>query len=92
MLHIIKTIPALQDARLFISQTDAILLIEDSVYASIPQHKDYLKASEQCSTYVLDADAKARGIEGRISPSITVVDYAKFVELTVEHSHSMTWE
>ncbi len=92
MLHIIKTIAALQDARLFVSQQDAMLLIEDSVYAAISQHKDYVQGNDQYSIYVLDEDAKARGIDARISPSIHVINYAEFVELTVEHSHSMTWE
>ncbi|MDF5049111.1 DsrH/TusB family sulfur metabolism protein, partial [Vibrio parahaemolyticus] len=39
MLHIIKTVSALEDAMPLCSEQDDILLIEDAVYAANSQHK-----------------------------------------------------
>ncbi|MDF2154681.1 sulfurtransferase complex subunit TusB [Vibrio sp. CAU 1672] len=90
MLHIIKTLTGLHDAVALCHEQDALLLIEDAVYAANPQHQSFPMVKGQAA-FVLDSDLLARGISHRVSPSCTVVDYAGFVELTEQHRNSLTW-
>ncbi|PFG55128.1 tRNA 2-thiouridine synthesizing protein B [Vibrio sp. ES.051] len=91
MLHIIKTVSGLEDAILVCSVHDDILLIEDAVYAANSQHRAFsqLKSS---SVFALESDIHARGMANRISPSISVVNYLGFVELTAKQDKSSTWD
>ncbi|WP_423839935.1 sulfurtransferase complex subunit TusB [Vibrio mytili] len=91
MLHIIKSVPAIQDAMAMYSEQDDILLIEDAIYSANPQHPafHYLK---KASTFVLESDIQARGMVNRISPSIQIVNYSGFVELTANQDKSLTWD
>lgn len=91
MLHIIKTVSALEEAVLLYSEQDDILLIEDAVYAANSQHQafHYVK---NISVFALESDIQARGIANRISPSVTVVKDSGFVELTVKQEKSLTWD
>ncbi|RTZ13650.1 sulfurtransferase complex subunit TusB [Vibrio aquaticus] len=91
MLHIVKTIQALPDVVSLFQADDALLLIEESVYAANPQHHVY-RQIQGLNIAVLANDAKARGIENRISSNVVLVDYNGFVELTTNHANSMTWE
>ncbi len=91
MLHIIKTVSALEDALALYSEQDVILLIEDAVYAANPQHQAFsqIKHSKVC---VLESDIQARGMANRVSPSVTVVNYSGFVALTATYDKSLTWD
>ncbi|MCA0937705.1 sulfurtransferase complex subunit TusB [Vibrio alginolyticus] len=91
MLHIIKTVSALEDALALCSEQDDILLIEDAVYAANPQHQAFSKVKHS-NVYVLESDIQARGMVNRISPSVTVVNYQGFVELTANQDKSLTWD
>ena len=91
MLHIIKSVAALDDAMALYSQQDDALLIEEAVYAANPQHKAFSKVKGP-SVFALQSDIEARGMGNRISPSVTVIDYAGFVELTVKQAKSLTWD
>lgn len=91
MLHIIKTVSALEDAFALCGEQDDILLIEDAVYAANPQHQAFSQVKHS-NVYVLESDIQARGMTNRISPSVTVVDYVGFVELTAKHDKSLTWD
>ncbi len=91
MLHVIKTDAALKRVHPFYSEQDSILLIEDAVYAANPLHYAFELLAGK-TVFVLQADAKARGIHHRISPSTTITDYLGFVELTEQHHSTMTWE
>ncbi len=52
MLHIIKSVAALDDAMALYSEQDDVLLIEDAVYAANPQHKAFSKVKDyQCLRY-----------------------------------------
>ncbi len=90
MLHIIKTISALEDAVALLSEQDNILLIEDAVYAANPLHTAFSQVKHS-EVYVLESDIQARGMTNRISPSVTVVNYSGFVELTAKQDKSLTW-
>ncbi|MGI9950010.1 sulfurtransferase complex subunit TusB [Vibrio hyugaensis] len=91
MLHIIKSVAALDDAMALNSEQDDVLLIEEAVYAANPQHKAFTKVKGP-AVFALQSDIEARGITNRISPSITVINYSGFVELTAKQAKSLTWD
>ncbi|MEL7293177.1 MAG: sulfurtransferase complex subunit TusB [Pseudomonadota bacterium] len=91
MLHIIKSVSALSEAVRLCQQHDELLLIEEAVYAAIPQHSAFHQLKKR-SVFALKNDLDARGIPHRISPSIDVVDYVGFVALTVKQDKSLTWD
>jgi tRNA 2-thiouridine synthesizing protein B len=91
MLHIVKNIQALEEVVSVFSDGDSLILIEQAVFAANPQHKAY-RQIQGLDIAVLVSDAKARGIENRISSNIALIDYDGFVELTVTHTNSVTWE
>ncbi|NRF33100.1 sulfurtransferase complex subunit TusB [Vibrio coralliilyticus] len=91
MLHIVKSVAALEDVVKVYVDGDALLLIEDAVYAVNPQHKTY-PLIKGFNTFVLQSDLAARGILNRMSSSIEMVDYEGFVDLTSEQENSLTWD
>ncbi|ERB62887.1 hypothetical protein N779_23720 [Vibrio coralliilyticus OCN008] len=66
MLHIVKSVAALEDVVKVYADGDALLLIEDAVYAVNPQHKTY-PLIKGFNTFVLQSDLAARGILNRMS-------------------------
>lgn len=91
MLHIIKTVSALEDAVTLYAEQDDILLIEDAVYAANPQHQAFGHI-KHTRAFALQSDIQARGMTNRISPSVKVVSHSGFVELTVKQDKSLTWD
>ncbi|MGR5238819.1 sulfurtransferase complex subunit TusB [Vibrio alfacsensis] len=91
MLHIIKSVAALDDAMALYSEQDDVLLIEDAVYAANPQHQAFSKVKGP-SVFALQGDIDARGMTNRISPSVSTIGYEGFVELTVKQDKSLTWD
>ncbi|EGU30173.1 hypothetical protein VII00023_14929 [Vibrio ichthyoenteri ATCC 700023] len=90
MLHIVQTPQALVEVANAYQEGDQVLLVEDSVYVSNAQHPQFT-ILKPMDVLLLEEDALARGISNRVSPSLSVVDFAGFVELTVTHSTSLTW-
>ncbi|RKR79006.1 sulfurtransferase complex subunit TusB [Marinobacter nauticus] len=87
-LHIINKAP--EHARFrhclaSVQQGDTLLLIEDAVLALLDRERQLPGAS-----YGLEADANARAVANRV-PSEQLVDYAGFVQLTVNHSRIINW-
>ena len=91
MLHIIKASHALQELCAIYQNGDQVLLMEDSVYVANAHHPMFT-ILKPMDVLALESDVQARGIIHRISPSITMVDYAGFVNLTAQHASSLTWE
>lgn len=91
MLHIIKSVAALDDAMALYSEQDDVLLIEDAVYAANPQHNAFSKVKGP-SVFALQSDIDARGMANRMSPSVRTISYEGFVELTVKQDKSLTWD
>ncbi|WP_070962840.1 sulfurtransferase complex subunit TusB [Vibrio sonorensis] len=91
MLHIVKTLQALEDASQYSGANDEWLLIEEAVYAANPLHRDFHFLKEK-QVSVLEADVVARGMNNRLSPSVTLVDYSGFVRLTAAHPQTLTWD
>ncbi|WP_434997237.1 sulfurtransferase complex subunit TusB [Vibrio scophthalmi] len=90
MLHIVQTAQALSEVSNAYQEGDQVLLVEDSVYVSHAQHPMFT-ILKPMDVSVLKEDALARGIFNRVSPSLCVVDFAGFVELTAAHPTSLTW-
>ncbi len=74
---------------------DAILLIEDGVYAALKgtAASARIKArSNNVSFFVLGPDLAARGIaNGSLAEDIAVVDYGGFVDLVADHKIAQAW-
>jgi len=96
-LHIVSSSPfetnALQSALKFALSGDAILLIENGVYAASDVLQSALLkggAARGLMTYVLDEDAKARALPA-LGQDINTVSYSGFVNLVCQHQNSVSW-
>lgn len=84
-LHLINRSRALQACMAAAGDDDAVLLLEDGVYAGIAA------AAPQRPLHALAADVQARGIAHRLDARVTVVDDAGFVALVEAHRPVVTW-
>jgi len=73
----------------------AVLLIEDGIYAALTStvfEKEVTEALDELNVYCLEPDMKARGFSSaKIIGGIKLVDYAGFVDLTVEYDKVQAW-
>lgn len=72
----------------------ALLLIEDAVYAASSGNASEAKMRAACGmmkVYALQPDMDARGVTGKLIEGITLVDYSGFVDLVAENSTSNSW-
>jgi tRNA 2-thiouridine synthesizing protein B len=98
MLHIVNKSP-LQTSTLatclrMAQAGDALLLIEDGVYAATAGSATEASMQAACASlkvYALQPDMDARGVTPRLLTGVTLVDYGGFVDLAVEHSTSHSW-
>ena len=97
MLHIVNKSPssgsALESA-LHMAGNGALLLIEDGVYAAARggvAEQQIREAQSRVKVYVLGPDLEARGMADRLIEGVTLVDYAGFVDLVVEHPNCQSW-
>ena len=84
-LHVINKTKALTGCLAIAGANDALLLIEDGVYAGTEAR------SPQRPLYALAADVIARGLSERLAPSVTVINDAGFVALAVDHQPIVSW-
>lgn len=74
---------------------DAVLLIEDGVYAATKgtaAAKLIAARNGDLALYALGPDLMARGItDSVLTEGISVVDYGGFVDLVAEHDVSQAW-
>ena len=84
-LHIVNKAAALDDCLALMTDDDALLLIEDGVYAArhSPQAPGTLHA--------LDSDLQARGLVNRIDAAFHVVSHDGFVSLVEQYQPIVTW-
>lgn len=94
MLHIVNKSPlgntALDDCLKVCRRDDALLLIEDGVYAATGAAVEQLLATTT-TVHVLLEDVNARGLADRIDTRIAVVDYSGFVQLCCDHNPIQSW-
>lgn len=98
MLHIVNKSPLssrnLDSCLRFAQPGDALLLIEDGVYAATTGsgvESDVRKACANLQVHALQPDIDARGMTARVLSSIHLVDYGGFVDLVIQHNTSHTW-
>jgi tRNA 2-thiouridine synthesizing protein B len=73
---------------------DAILLLEEGVYAALTDHvlgRLLLQRSPAVTLAALKEDLAARGISARIPADFSVVSYAEFVALSLAHARVVSW-
>jgi len=98
MLHIVNKSPfervAFGSCLAHANAGDSILMIEDAVVGAVAgsSFAGKIKAAmADKSVYVLGADLSARGLEGKAMEGVTVIDYAGFVDLTVNNDTTQSW-
>ncbi len=72
----------------------SILFYEDAVYATIKGSsiEQLVTGTAGVKLYALGPDLKARGIgEDKLIDGVKIVDYAGFVDLSVEHDKVQAW-
>ncbi|MDC9728484.1 MAG: sulfurtransferase complex subunit TusB [Methyloprofundus sp.] len=79
----------------FVTDGDAVLYMDSSTLSLLNQSdfsERLRKMADNVSFYALSSDLQLRGIaETELSECISVIDYSRFVELTLEHSVIKTW-
>ena len=73
---------------------DAVLLIEDAVYAATRGNAAAAKLTEamgRCKVYALMPDLEARGVADRVIDGVHAVDYGGFVDLVAAHPNNQSW-
>lgn len=98
MLHIINKSPfetnTLDTCLRMAQPGQALLLIEDGVYAATMGSTAEARLRQACTTlkvYALQPDMDARGVTGKVIDGVSLVDYAGFVDLTEQHDTSHSW-
>ncbi|MEO8119989.1 MAG: sulfurtransferase complex subunit TusB [Rhodoferax sp.] len=98
MLHIVNKSPfqtSTLDTCLRMAQPgNALLLIEDGIYAATVGSAAESRLRQACATlkvYALQPDMDARGVTGKLIDGVTLVDYSGFVDLTVQYHTSHSW-
>jgi tRNA 2-thiouridine synthesizing protein B len=82
-LHIVNHEENLASCLEVASRDDAILLIEDAVYASI--------RTQPRAVLAIEDDIQARGISTMVDPEVSRIDYMKMVELVTTHEPVVSW-
>lgn len=96
-LHTVNQSPyqdsALASCLRFAAPGSAILLIENAVIAAVAGSTwaQALAEAGDFRWFALEADLVARGLRGKVLPSVGVVDDAGFVALAVEHDKIVAW-
>ena len=95
ILHIVSRSPhahdALQRCLAVAAATDALMLIEDGVYALAAARSLLPEAGVVTGIYALQPDLDARGITLPAAGPVQIVDYAGFVDLTARFDKTLSW-
>jgi tRNA 2-thiouridine synthesizing protein B len=95
MLHVVNKSPyernSLDTCVGYVSEGDAVLLIEDGVYGAIKTGSAAARLAG-LDVCVLGEDLAARGIgEDKLADGVKVVDYAGFVDLVEAKDKVQSW-
>jgi tRNA 2-thiouridine synthesizing protein B len=98
MLHIVNKshtqTNSLQSCLRLAKPGQALLLIEDAVYAATAagvESAGLADALAPLKVYALQPDVEARGMAGKLVDGVTAIDYAGFVDLVAEHPNNQSW-
>lgn len=95
ILHVVNKSPydrpSLETATGYMTDGDALLLIEDGVLAAVKAGKAASQLKGR-NVSVLGPDLDARGIaRDKLADGVTVVDYAGFVDLVEANDKVQSW-
>lgn len=94
MLYILNKspilLPTLVDSFALLKKDDALLLIEDGVYAAL-HGSAYPIKNANIKIFALLDDVIARGLQEKLSTEVKLIDYSKFVELTIQYYPICNW-
>jgi tRNA 2-thiouridine synthesizing protein B len=93
-LHLINksnfTSNSLKNCLELTGENDALLLLEDGVYGALKANE--LLADHLISTYVIDIDLNARGLnKPQLHSHINIVSYTEFVALSCQFKNCVNW-
>ncbi len=96
ILHVVNKSPyernSLDTCVAYVRDGDAVLLIEDGVYAAMNGGAAAGKLAGLGEVCALGADLAARGIgEDKLADGVKVVDYAGFVDLVEAKDKVQSW-
>ena len=103
VLHLVNKAAAFEDCMALMAPGDALLLIEDGVYAARRRPAAPVDDAAGAGAgeaeppalpdacYALDADLEARGLLGRMDSRFQAVSYHGFVDLVEKHRPIVTW-
>ncbi len=102
-LHLINKSPAKSSAldeclsilEVSNDSSNAILLIEDAVYTSV-NHSAYASLHEKIKQlalpcYLLKEDLLMRGLNSELAEGFSIIDYAGFVQLSIDYEKVQSW-
>ena len=98
MLRIVNKSPfektALESCLRIARPGNALLLIEDAVYAATRGNalaERMILAAQTLDVYALTPDLEARGMQGAAIDGVRLIDYAGFVDLVAAHDSVQSW-
>ncbi len=95
ILHTInKNNETLERCLSLLSEEDAVLLIEDGVYAALDSKKNktlWNSVAPDIKKYAMVNDLAARGISDRMLPFFEPIDWPGFVSLSLEYEKVISW-
>ena len=100
VLHLVNKAAAFKDCLALMAPGDALLLIEDGVYAARrpASPADGAAGAGEAelpalpdACYALDSDLEARGLLGRMDSRFQAISYDGFVGLVEKHQPIVTW-
>lgn len=94
ILHTVNKSACLGRCLDLVADGDAVLLIEDGVYAAmgIPgQDAAWDSLSGKVACFALDTDLAARGISGKMHPRFRTATWQQFVALAAEADKVVSW-
>ncbi len=91
MLHIVKSLEKLKLVSRYLQPKDELLLVENAVYASSEYSEHFAQITLASQVFALQEDLQARGWSEKAAENIQIINRFEFVELTVNHSKSISW-
>lgn len=95
MLHIVSHSSSQFDVQALlrsVNEADAVLFVQDGVSIAIKNNPVFQQLLEtQANIYALQEDLQARGMLHLVCQDVTIVDYYKYVDLTVKYTPQLLW-
>ena len=96
VLHLVSRAPGesrvLEQCLARLGKGDALLLLQNGVYAAAPAAAALREAARSHEVYLLAPDAEARGLTPQaLMEAARLLDDEGFVELTLRHARILSW-